>query len=168
MGGQTDMHPVQFIALYAILLREAGRNHHTDLEAHLEDAEAYRGELSMATLLAGWHFTDVEWKLAELLYDGDAARIIETASVLHEHGEPVLAEGLLHAWGPNGARSRGRWASPYLSRWRQVRAAIRAFEAEGLAQSFGELERAAEHAYVEATGSTYEELDEQFEVAVGG
>jgi hypothetical protein len=118
------------VALYAILLREAGNEHHLNREAHLDDIECCRSELSMATLAAGAQFTELDWELAALLYEGEKARIFETARLLIANDEPVTAEALLHA---HDKRPRAQWAQDIARRWDRVRSAIAPFEDEGLA-----------------------------------
>lgn len=156
------MYRAENVALYAVLLREAARNRHTNAEAHLDDMECQPGELSMATLLASQQFTELDWYLAEKLYDADGPTVVRTAQSLREDGEPLLAEALLHAYGKNGRRARAAWAEPFRDRWDEVRAAIQKFEDERIAAPFGELALDAERAAVGAGGMTYEELDEQF------
>lgn len=156
------MEPLETVALYAILLREAARNHHTSAEAHLDDIVCCPDDLSLATLAAGHQFGPLEWELAALLYDAPGKAITATARLLHEEEEPRLAEALLHAYGPRGKRTHAEWAEPYRQRWHEVRASIRAFEAEGIADSFGELSRNADRAYMQATGIGRDEFYEQF------
>jgi hypothetical protein len=160
----TDVQPpergegeeVQVIALYAILLREAARNHHTGAEAHLDDAECCRDELSLATLAAGARFSARDWELAELLYDGADAAVFQEARDLLAEDEASHAETLLHA---HGKRPRAEWGRKIAERWDDVRAAIAMYEADGIAIKFGDVDLVADLVYRNATGTTQEEAD---------
>jgi hypothetical protein len=155
------MHGVEEVALFAIMLREAARNRHTSPESVGDDMETCRGEISLATLSASENFTSLDWHLAEMLYDNDE-RAVEVAALLYELEDSVAAEALLHAAGPNGKRTRAHWADEINARWRQVRESIAAFEHEGVATTFGDLDNLADHAYCLATGASHDEVLDDF------
>src|SRR5665213_3675291 len=114
------MPGIEEVALYAVLLREATRNHHTSEQSLLDDFECCADEVCFATMLAHQHFTELDWQLVELLTD-HPTEVIEAAHVLYaEHEQPLEAEALLHAVLPNGKKSAARWAAPFRERWSQV------------------------------------------------
>lgn len=156
-------HSTPRVALLALLLREAAKNHHTNEQGHLDDLVCYPGELSLATLAAGSLFGPGEWEAVHLLsWDPPGWTVVQTAGDLCEEGATLLAEALLHAHGPKGKRTRASWAEPYMDRWWRVRAAIRGYEAQGIAARFGDTDRDAERAYCAVTGSTPEEMDDRW------
>jgi len=156
------MRAVEEVALYAILLRETARNHHTGPNSLFDDLTEVRGEVNFALMLAHTNFTELDWELSEVL-ELHPTRVREIARALHaEHEQPLEAEALLHACGPRGQRTNAKWAEPFRPRWREVRAAIRAFEQEGIAVRFGDLDDLADHIYMAESGATREELEETF------
>lgn len=154
-------HGVDEVALYAILLREAGANRHVSALSLLDDLSSCPGELSLAAFFAYDHFTELDWQVAKMLHD-NPERVIEVARALCDNDEPLLAEELLHAGGPYGKRSSAQWAAPFRERWRLVRKAIRAFESEGITAKFDDLNQLADNIYCAAAGATREELLERF------
>jgi len=121
--------------------------------------ESCRDELSLATLIASDRFTDLDWAIAEFLHDADDAAVLDRARELAAWGCDVEAEALVHA---RRLRTRAVWARPYARRWREVRDAISAFEAEGLAVPFGDLTLIVNSAYRVATGASQDEVEARF------
>ena len=153
------MEPVEGVALLAVLLREAGRNRHLSEENLLDDLAEQSREVSMATLLTNQHFTSLEYRLARLLYEAPEEAVEVARQLYVEHEDGLTAEALLHA---NGKRTRAHWAEPFRERWAQVRASMAAFEREGIATGFGELDQIANDAFRAATGATLDEVIERF------
>ena len=146
------------IALYAIMLREAGNHRHTGPESVFDEFCEAPGALSFASLLALRSFTDLDWEIAEMLYD-HPARSLTIAKNLFEYEETLTAEALLHARiRYHGAEPKPEWTKPFRGhRWRDVREAILAFEGEGIAVSFDDINLIADNAYMEGTGATRDE-----------
>lgn len=137
------------LALLAFLLREAAAAPFTDAQWHLEELVTDSPELNLAMLAAGSYFGEAEWALCKLLAQTPPGWVVvSTAGDLQAQRAPVLAEALLHASGPNGKRTRAEWAQPYMERWWQVRSAINAYQAEGIADAFGTLAEEADEAYM--------------------
>jgi hypothetical protein len=155
------MHGVEEVAVYAIMLREAGRNHHTGPDSLLDDVDSCRGELSLATLMASDKFTELDWSIAEMLYHRPE-QALDIAQRLYESDDPLAAEALLHAVPPNGKRTRACWDESFRERWAQVRASMAAFEREGLAIKFDDVDAIVDDAYRSATGASQEEVIDNF------
>jgi hypothetical protein len=134
------MRNVEEVALYALLLREAALNHHTSIYSVCDDSDCEHHDcLSFASLLAVAHFTELDWELADLLCNRPDD-VVGVAKILYgEHEQPLEAEALLHAHGPNGKKSYAQWAVPIRERWRQVRDSMRAYEQEGLTATTAQL-----------------------------
>lgn len=156
------MHGAEQVALYAVMLREAVRNHHTSEQCLLDDFASCREEVSLAAMLAHEHFTELDWHLVALLID-HPTEVLEVARLLYgEHEQTLEAEALLHAVEPHGKRTSAQWASPFRARWQQVRGSIRAFEREGVATRFGDLDQLVNDTFRAKTGATDEELFDVF------
>lgn len=68
-------------------------------------------------------------------------RALRVAQSLFEYDELLVAKALLHARTRRGTEPKAKWAEPFQGRrWREVRRAIRAFEREGIATKFEEVE----------------------------
>jgi hypothetical protein len=90
-------------------------------------------------------------------------RSLTIAKNLFEYEETLTAEALLHARTRRGTEPKPAWAEPFRGRrWREVRKAILAFEGEGIAVSFDDINLIADHAYMEGTGATLDEVMERF------
>jgi hypothetical protein len=156
------VHSTEEVALYAVLLREAARNHHTSAQALLDDFESCRDQVCFATMLAHQHFTELDWQLVELLID-HPGEVFEAAHVLYgEHEQPLEAEALLHACGPNGKKSRGVWFEPFRERWDRVRIGIRAYEGEGIVLTLLDLDAIAKDTFMARTDITEAAYWEEF------
>ncbi len=126
------MRKVEEVALYALLLREAACNHHTSEQSLLDDFECCRDYVCFATMLAHEHFTELDWLMVDVLINYPQ-EVLELAHTLYgEQEQPLEAEALMHACGPNGKRCRSQWFDPFRARWDQVRAAMRGYEGEGI------------------------------------
>jgi hypothetical protein len=160
------VHKVEEVALYAILLREAARNHHTSSQSLLDDFESCRDQVCFATMLAHQHFTDLDWQLVELLID-NPGEVFEAAHVLYgEWEQPLEAEALLHACGRNGKKSRAAWFAPFRERWDQIRASIRAYEREGVVLTLADLDAIAWDTFKANTKARNVTYDEYYEVFI--
>ena len=150
------------VALYAILLREAGNNHHTGPDSVFDESCSCPGEISFASLLALQSFTDLDWNITEMLAD-HPERSLRVAKNFYEYEEPLVAEALLHARTRQGREPKAKWTEPFQgNRWREVRRAIHSFEREGIATNFDEINRVADDAYCAGTGASREELLAKF------
>jgi hypothetical protein len=157
------MHPhIEEVALYTILLREAALNRHTSQLAATEDIAYDETEFrSFATLLAHANFTELDWELAYLLCE-HKEKVRETAHMLYaELEQPLEAEALVHACGPNGNKQavRSVWARPIRERWEQVRDSIPVWESEWVARSYDEIEKIAKAAFKLESGWSDEKIE---------
>jgi hypothetical protein len=160
------MRNAEEVALYAILLREAARNHHTGAQSLLDDFECCRDHVTFATMLAHEHFTELDWQMVELLID-HPTEVLEAAHVLYaEHEQPLEAEALLHAVGTRGKKSRAQWFDPFRERWGQVRASMHAYEREGVVLTLADLDAIAKDTFMANTKVPNVTDDEFFEVFV--
>jgi hypothetical protein len=151
------------VALLAFLLREAATAPFRDGQFHLEELVVDSPELNLATLLSGNHFGETEWALCELLSrEPPGYVVVQCAGDLQAAGTPLLAESLLHAYGRKGKRTRAEWAEPFMARWASVRAAMRGYEAHGLAKGFSEAAEEAEQVYMEQHGIDVAELRNRY------
>ena len=153
------------IALYAIMLREAGKHRHTGPESVFDEFTEAPGCLSFASLLALRNFTGLDWEIAEMLHD-HPNRSLTIAKNLLEYDEKPTAEALLHARiRYHGSEPKPAWTEPFRGRrWQDVREAIVTFEGEGIAVSFDDVNLIADHAYMDGTGATLDDVIEKFYV----
>ena len=157
------MRSIEEVGLYAILLREAARNHHTSQQSLLDDFECCRDDVCFATMLAHQHFTELDWQLVDLLINYQATEVLEAAHVLYgEHEQPLEAEALLHAFGPNGKKSRAAWFDLFRDRWVYVRASMCAYESEGVVLTLLDLDAIAKDTFMARTDITEAEYWEEF------
>jgi hypothetical protein len=149
----TEMRSPRDVALLALLFREAHRNRWESIDSIAADQDVCPGELSWFSMLAAHQFTAWDWSIIRRLSEpADFVRIAKQST------DPLRAEALLHAAGPNGRRSRREWAAEYVEeqRWNRVRVFMSAFEQEGITATRDDLDALASLAWQTATGEMYE------------
>jgi hypothetical protein len=148
------MTELREVALLALLYREQYLNLRTSLDSIAEDQDVCPGELSWLSMIGADTLTEYDWAiLRDLDQPSDFLRIARIA-------DPLRAEALLHAVPPNGRCSRKPWAEPYRIRWGQVCSRMRLFEEEGYTVTRDDLDSLAAHAWMAATGDTFEQYAE--------
>lgn len=149
------MRNVEEVALYAVLLKEAARNHHTSAQSLLDDfACDEEHHITFAAMLAHEQFTDLDWEFVILITD-HPTEVKEIARIVYCEQELVVeAEALLHA---AGVRTRALWASEINERWRQVEDAMGAWERENLTTSVSDVHQIAKNVFMAARPRCTEE-----------
>lgn len=152
------MNAVEQVALLALVLREVSNARHTGPEGLLEDFEACRGEVNLATLISAELLTETDWFVVQAMDTG------ANLNPLAEDLDAVRAEALLHAWPSEAPPPEGEWTLPYgADRWAAVEEAMQQFRGEGLTASRDRVEQIAVAAYRAATGVSYEEYLDEYE-----